>query len=258
MEAMPTYRDEAIVLRTHKLGEADRIITLFTRGRGKIRAVAKGVRRTSSKFGGRLEPFSRVDLQLYQGRTLDVVTQAVQLDFWGAELASDYDQFTCAEVMVEAADRLVPVEQEPAEHQYRLLQGALRTLARGTPDGPRPPAMVLGSYLMRAQSLAGYEPALAQCAGCGAALDQPGQLRWFSAPEGGLVCRTCRPVGSASCSSPVQELLMALMQGDWVSTRTVPRPVMLQAAGMVTDFTRWHMDAGLRSLQHAMLADDPV
>ena len=71
---MPLYRDEAVVLRTHKLGEADRIITLLTRHHGRVRAVAKGVRRTSSKFGARLEPFSHVDLQFAEGRTLDVVS----------------------------------------------------------------------------------------------------------------------------------------------------------------------------------------
>ena len=70
---MPVYRDEAVVLRTHKLGEADRIVTLLTRRHGKVRAVAKGVRRTGSKFGARLEPFMVADLQLYEGRTLDVV-----------------------------------------------------------------------------------------------------------------------------------------------------------------------------------------
>ena len=77
---MRLYRDEAIVLRTHKLGEADRIITLLTRQHGRVRAVAKGVRRTTSRFGSRLEPFTHVDLQLAEGRNLDVVTQAETLD----------------------------------------------------------------------------------------------------------------------------------------------------------------------------------
>ena len=73
---MALYRDESIVLRTQKLGEADRIITLLTRRSGRVRAVAKGVRRTSSRFGSRLEPFTHVDLQIAEGRSLDVVTQA--------------------------------------------------------------------------------------------------------------------------------------------------------------------------------------
>ena len=72
MVSVPLYRDEAIVLRTHKLGEADRIITLLTRQHGRVRAVAKGVRRTTSRFGSRLEPFTHVDLQLAEGRNLDV------------------------------------------------------------------------------------------------------------------------------------------------------------------------------------------
>ena len=76
MDAVPLYRDEAIVLRTHKLGEADRIITLLTRQHGRVRAVAKGVRKTTSRWGSRLEPFTHVDLQLAEGRNLDVVTQA--------------------------------------------------------------------------------------------------------------------------------------------------------------------------------------
>ena len=70
---MPTYTDEAVVLRTHNLGEADRIVTLLTRRHGKVRAVARGVRRSTSKFGARLEPFSHVDLQLVVGRSLDIV-----------------------------------------------------------------------------------------------------------------------------------------------------------------------------------------
>ena len=101
---MPVYRDEAVVLRTHKLGEADRILTLLTRRHGKVRAVAKGVRRTGSKFGARLEPFMVADLQLYEGRSLDVVTQAESLGSYGAEITQDYASYTAANAMVEARD----------------------------------------------------------------------------------------------------------------------------------------------------------
>src|ERR1051325_11162408 len=101
-----TYRDEAVVLRTHKLGEADRIVTMLSRQHGKIRAVAKGVRRTSSKFGARLEPFMVVDVQLYEGRSLDTVTQAESLASYGATIAGDYAAYTAANAMVETADRI--------------------------------------------------------------------------------------------------------------------------------------------------------
>ncbi|BDZ46654.1 hypothetical protein GCM10025866_25630 [Naasia aerilata] len=94
------------MLRTHKLGEADRIVTLLSRQHGKIRAVAKGVRRTSSKFGARLEPFMVVDVQLYEGRSLDTITQAESLASYGADIAADYGAFTAANVMVETADKL--------------------------------------------------------------------------------------------------------------------------------------------------------
>ena len=81
---MALYRDHGIVLRTHKLDEADRIITFMTERHGKVRAVAKGVRKTKSKFGARLEPTSHVALQLYEGRELDIVTQAESVDHFKA------------------------------------------------------------------------------------------------------------------------------------------------------------------------------
>ena len=93
------YRDDAVVLRTHKLGEADRIITLLTKHHGQVRAVAKGVRRTSSRFGARLEPFMVADLQLVSGRTLDVVTQAVAKGAYGGNIAADYGRYTVAAAM---------------------------------------------------------------------------------------------------------------------------------------------------------------
>ena len=87
---MSLYRDEGVVLRTSKLGEADRIITILTRGHGKIQAVAKGVRRTKSRFGARLEPFMRVDVLIAEGRSLDVVSQAEAVAAYGAPIAADY------------------------------------------------------------------------------------------------------------------------------------------------------------------------
>src|SRR5688572_5994380 len=110
MDPVPTYREEAVVLRTHKLGEADRSVTMLSKQHGKVRAVAKGVRRTGSRFGARLEPFMVVDLQLYKGRSLDIVQQAVPLASYGAEIVDDYSRYTAATAMVEAADRLTEHE----------------------------------------------------------------------------------------------------------------------------------------------------
>ena len=118
------YRDEGIVLRTQKLGEADRIVTVLTRRTGKVRAVAKGVRRTKSKFGARLEPFSHVDLQLYQGRQLDIATQAEAVSSYGEGIVDDYGRYTSGAAMLEMSERLTE-EREPAMRMFLLLVGGL-------------------------------------------------------------------------------------------------------------------------------------
>jgi DNA repair protein RecO (recombination protein O) len=244
---VPTYRDAAVVLRTHKLGEADRIVTMLSRERGKIRAVAKGVRRTSSKFGARLEPFSHVDIQLATGRTLDVITQAVTLDAFGQGLIDDYPRYTAGEAMLEMADRLVAEEREPALQQYRLLVGALRVLERGTTsDGPRPPSMILDSYLLRSLAVAGYAPSFGPCARCGTV----GPHQAFAPPLGGVVCENCRPPGSARPAAETIGLLAALLEGDWPATRNADPFVVKQASGLTAAYTVWHLDRNLRSLAH--------
>jgi DNA repair protein RecO (recombination protein O) len=112
--AMRLYRDRAVVLRQHKLGEADRIVTLLTRDHGLVRAVAKGVRRTRSKFGSRLEPFAHVDVQLHPGRNLDIVTQVQAIDAFATDIVSDYGRYTCACAVLETAERLAGEERPPA------------------------------------------------------------------------------------------------------------------------------------------------
>ncbi len=243
---MPTYRDEAVVLRTHKLGEADRIITLLSRRRGKIRAVAKGVRRTSSKFGARLEPFSHIDLQFAVGRTLDVVTQVESLDAFGSPLTEDYPAYTAGQVMLETADRLVVEEGEPAVQQYLLLVGALKVLNRGTADGPRPATMILDSYLLRALAVAGYAPSFSDCARCGLV----GPHTAFSPGAGGVVCERCRPPGSARPSAVTLELLGALLEGRWGDTRDMADASRREASGLTSAFVAWHLEHKLRSLAH--------
>src|SRR5438128_10453246 len=121
------YRDRGIVLRSVKLGEADRIVTFLTEGRGKVRAVAKGVRKPKSRFGARLEPTTHLNLQLYEGRNLDVVTQVETIDANRA-LRESYGAFTQAIAMLEAVDH-VAQEAEANVALYRMLAAALRTLA---------------------------------------------------------------------------------------------------------------------------------
>src|SRR5690625_5170111 len=195
--AVRTYRDEAIVLRTHKLGEADRIVTMLTRHTGQVRAVAKGVRRTSSKFGARLEPFSLIDIQLYSGRNLDIVTQVDTIAPHGRPIGADYSLFTSATAMVETAGRLTEIEKEPATQQFLLLAGALRTLA----EKEHAATLVLDSYLLRALAIGGWAPSFSACARCQA----EGIHRAFSAPMGGMVCAACRPPGAARSEEHTSE-----------------------------------------------------
>ena len=145
------YRDDGIVLRTQKLGEADRIITILVRTTGRIRAVAKGVRRTKSRFGARLEPFTHVDLLLHPGRSLDVITQAEVIRPYGEPLAADYPRYTAGVAMLETAERFTPVEKEPSLRQLLLLIGGLRALGEGEHD----PRLVLDAFMLRSLAVAG-------------------------------------------------------------------------------------------------------
>jgi DNA repair protein RecO (recombination protein O) len=237
---MPSYRAEAIVLRTHKLGEADRIITLLTRERGKIRAVAKGVRRTKSKFGARLEPFSRVDLLVFEGKSLDIITQAESLNAYGQDLALDYSLWTAGQTMLETADRLTSEESISAESQYLLLVGALRTLV----SGEHASSLVLDAYLLRSLSMAGYSPTLNACVICGVAGTQP----FFHVSTGGALCVEHRVPGSVAPRPESFELMQALMSGDWEAADAAASKDGNEVSGIVAAYVQWHLERGLRSL----------
>ena len=238
---MPTYRDEAVVLRTHKLGEADRIVTLLTRNRGKARAVAKGVRRTSSRFGARLEPFMVVDIQCYEGRNLDTVTQVETIGPYARAICEDYSLYTAAMAMCETADRLTE-EGQPALQQFWLLSGALRALAQRQHDS----GLVLDSYLLRAVALAGWAPSFVDCARCG----EPGPHSSFSVALGGAVCLPCRPPGSPSPAYPTFALLAALLQGDWQLADASASRDRVQASGIVAAYVQYHLERSVKSLSH--------
>jgi DNA repair protein RecO (recombination protein O) len=234
------YRDDAVVLRTHRLGEADRIITLLTRRSGRVRAVAKGVRRTKSKFGSRLEPGTHVDLQLYEGRSLDIVTQAETLAPYGARLAGDYARYTTAAALLEAAERLTSEEREPALRLFLLTVGALRTLADGSHAAP----LVLDAFLLRALETAGYGMALGACARCGV----PGNHAAMQVPAGGVVCSACRTPGSVLLSPAAVELLIALRDGAWGVADGSDIRSRRDVSGVVAAHLQWHLERGLRSL----------
>lgn len=236
------YRDEGVVLRNQKLGEADRIITLLTRRHGLVRAVGKGVRRTRSRFGARLEPCTHVDLQLHAGRTLDVITQAETLRPYGEAVVGDYARYTAASAMLETAEKVVAVEKDPALRQFLLLIGALRTLGEGSHDA----RLVLDAYLLRSLAVAGYAPALTECARCGSR----GEHRAFAVHAGGSVCSVCRPHGSVHPSPDTLRLMLSLLSGDWSHADASDPGHRSECSGLVAAYLQWHLENGIRSLRH--------
>ena len=266
---MQLYRDDGIVLRTQKLGEADRIITILGRTSGRVRAVAKGVRRTKSRFGARLEPFTHVDLMLHTGRSLDIITQAEVIRPYGAPLVGDYPRYTAGVAMLETAERFTPVEKEPALRQLLLLIGGLRALS----DAEHAPGLVLDAFLLRSLAVAGYAPALQECARCGApesgtqgsgtpeseaqgseaqgsVLRSGRRLPAFAVAAGGMVCASCRPPGAASPAAPTVALMLALLRGDWDGADRSERRHRVECSGLVAAYLQWHLEHSIRSLRH--------
>ena len=234
------YRDDAVVLRVQKLGESDRIVTLFTRRHGRVRAVAKGVRRTTSRFGGRLEPFGHVDVQLMEGRSLDVISQVEGIELYGKAFFADYPRYTAASAIAETAERLTSIEEEPSLRLYLLTLGAFRALALAEHSS----SLVLDAYLLRAMGVAGWAPALRECAVCGT----EGPHRGCSVPAGGSVCPDCRPPGAANPAPATVELMIALAEGDWDGADRSEPAVRREASGLVAAHLQWHLERALRSL----------
>jgi DNA repair protein RecO (recombination protein O) len=232
---MPLYRDAGVVLRTHKLGEADRIITLLTRDHGKVRAVAKGVRKTKSRFGARLEPPTHADLQFYEGRQLDIVTQVEAVDSF-REVRQDLDRLGRAVSMLEAVDQ-VAMEREPNPQLYRMLVGALRTLTGE--DSP----LVVAGFFFKLLALEGYRPEVEACGACG----DEGPLVAWAIEEGGLRCRTHRQ-GSAVSPEAVR-LVQRILGGQLGSAlQEPPSPATSEVDHLAVRVLEHHLERRLRSV----------
>ncbi len=238
------YRDEGVVLRAIKLGEADRIVTIFTQGHGKIRAVAKGIRKTTSKFGARLEPMSRVALQCYKGRELDIVTQAESLDSNRA-LREEYALLTRSVPMLEAVDQ-VAQDREPNPAMYRMLTGALRTLA--ATHNP----LVTPAFFWKLLSLEGFHPLLDGCARCGepdgGELGSDHELVGFDLEEGGTVCRSCARGGGRPLTPDGLALLRRVLGGGLNGALAeAPGPAAREVEQLGVRALEHHVERRLRS-----------
>lgn len=237
---MPSYRDEVIVLRTHKLGEADRIVTMIGKTHGKIRAVAKGVRKTGSRIGSRLEPFNVSDVQFYEGKNLDTVQQVETITMLSGDIAADYDLYTTATAMVETADKLTDHDHSPA--QYKLLLGGLKALATRA----HAPELIIDSYILRALSIAGWTPELATCVLTG----ETGDHTHFLITAGGVVSDTAAPPGTPRLSYDTVRLLSALLAGDWAVADASTAATRREARGIVAAYLQFHLERSIKSLSH--------
>ena len=183
---MPDFRSlraDAVVLRHYDWGEADRLLTLYTRELGKVRAIAKGARKMTSRKAGHIEPFTHVKLQLAKGRDLFIVTQAETVDSY-QPLREDLTKIGYAAYVIELLDRFVPDEEIAVPSLFRLLTETLSRLA-AAPESWLP----VRYYEMRLLDFLGFRPQLFECANCGREILP--QDQFFSFSSGGVICPRC-------------------------------------------------------------------
>ena len=183
MTEFRSVRVHAIVLRHADWGEADRLVTLYTREQGKLRTVAKGARKVTSRKAGHLEPFTHVKLQLARGRSLFIVTQADTVDAF-IPLRETLEMAGTASYVVELLDRFVYEDEGPNPTLFRLLAETLKRLSDG-----EDPWLAVRYYEMRLLDFLGFRPQLFECANCGREIKAEDQF--FSFSLGGVICPRC-------------------------------------------------------------------
>ena len=232
---MSIYRDNAVVLGSYKFGEADRVVVLLTEQHGKIRAVAKGVRKTKSSIGARLEPMSHVDISLRSGRELDTVDQ-VKLIYAHQRLRDDFDRLRQGLSMVEAMNKITP-DREPVQHLYELLSRALHALDE------RPAPLMLSAFFWRLLSIEGYTPQLDVCVACG----EEGELVSFDVVEGGAHCGSCRT--GVPISAPALSIVRLILGGKMNEALAMPESMAVNEVNhLAMEAMEAHLERRLRSL----------
>ena len=227
-----------MVLRTYKLRESDRIVVFHTAENGKVRAVAKGVRKTKSKFGARLEPMSHVRLLLYRGRELDIVSQAEAVEPLSPMLSS-LDRASQGLAAVEAVDQL-SLEREPNPQLYRMLVGVLRTIATS------PSPLNVAAFYWKLLANEGMRPELDRCVRCGET-EPDVQFVAFDLNEGGVLCRSCR---SGQAVSPgALTILREILGGRLVHALARDEsPLTHEVSSMATRALEFHIERRLKTV----------
>ena len=234
---MAHYRDSGVIVRTHKLGEADRILSIITENNGKVRAVAKGVRKTRSRYGGRLELLRHLDLQFYTGRgDLDIVTQAETRDHW-PQVRDNLDRLGKALTIAEAVDQIAQ-DKQPDSDLYRMLCGALDTLQNSDP------VLVVPAFMLKLLAHEGVAPALDQCVIGGEVAD----LEFFDPGIGGVTCAAHQRGRAISPSAT--ELMSATLGGALAAVLEVQQaPHTDEVTSITHRLWEFHIERRLRSTE---------
>lgn len=237
--AFKSYRDQAIVLRKTKLGEADVILTLLTARHGQIRAVAKGMRRTGSKFGSRLSPFNQVDIQLYEGSNLQTVVQAESISLAAEKITSEYGRFIAGQVMLETTEKIT---EDFADYEYYdLLRGAIGALAKAV----IPVSVVLSSFLLQILAMAGWAPSWESCVGC----EKTENLRGLTISGGGALCGDCLAGQGRRIPPQILPLMRALQFHQWQQVAKYTTVDLGQAEEIAVSYTQWFLERKLKSIE---------
>ncbi len=229
------YRDNAVVLRSWKLGESDRIVSMMTQSNGKIRCVAKGVRKTRSKFGSRVEPTNHLQVQLYRGKgDLDTLTQVESIDRFPI-LRQDLELFARASAMLEAVE-VVSQEREPNEPLYTMLARALHTVSSSESH------LVVAGFFLKLLAQEGFSPSVDVCVLCGSTTD----LTHFSIVDGGTTCGSCR--NGFPISVDATALLHLALRGQMGAVLNQPAsPSTREFDSLSTRLLEHHLERRLRS-----------
>lgn len=244
---MPTrervYRTEAIILRRQDFGEADRLTTVYSPQRGKLRLVAKGVRRLHSRKASHLEPFTRVNLLIARGRGLDLITQAEAIDGF-PQMRNDLERLAQASYLVELLDRFTLEEGEANLALYQLLLRAFECLALGEVD----PAAVLFYFEIRLLDLMGYRPRLNDCVGCGKLIQA--QDQFFSYEQGGVICPRCAVDRSdlRAVSLTILKLMRHYQRSDFAAATAprVPKALFLELESLMEGYLGYLLELRLK------------
>ncbi|HEX5139700.1 MAG TPA: DNA repair protein RecO [Dehalococcoidia bacterium] len=236
------YKAQAIVLRQRKLGEADKIVTLYTAYGGKVDAVAKGVRRTKSRLGGHLEPLTHGSYLLAEGRDLDIVTQAETIDAYPA-LRADLDRVSRGLYCAELVDRLTP-ERSEGNPIYRLLEQTLGLLSSSSNY-----ELAVRRFELRLLGELGYRPALIDCAVCDRRLEP--QANYWSVSAGGAVCPSCADdsLRLTPLSLNGLKMLRLLQRGTFeeASRIRLSGELAFELEQCLTDYVRYILEREVRS-----------